>query len=264
MRALGVLLRYGWRRHRIPLLPMIGVILAFEFVMTRMAPAPEDVNWMSALLSAVPPNLLQIAGGDIAFSTRGVLAIGYGHPFLLVLLSLWIVRVASGAIAGEIGRGTMDLLAVRPVWRWHLLAGGYLVLVAGVVALVAAAWTGTALGLATRPIGETARPFAAVSLMLALLFAAWGAIGMMVSVVRRDAGSAIAWTSGLIATSFVLDYLARLWKPMAAFRPFSLFAYYRPQALAISSISPPDAIALAAVVVLSLVVAVALLRRRDL
>ena len=132
MTAIAVLLRYGWRRHWIPLVPMMGAIALFEFLITRMAPAPDEVNWMSALLSTVPPELLQIAGSDIALSSRGFLAIGYGHPFLLLLLSLWTVRVSSGTVAGEIGRGTMDLLAVRPVGRWQLLLGGYLLLAIGV------------------------------------------------------------------------------------------------------------------------------------
>jgi len=37
---------------------------------------------------------------------------------------------------------------------------------------------------------------------------------------------AIAWTTTILAASFVLDYLARLWTPIAALRPISLFHYY--------------------------------------
>jgi len=97
-----------------------------------------------------------------------------------------------------------------------------------------------------------------------LLFLTWGAVGMLVSALRRDAGGAIAWTSGLIAGSFVLDYLARLWKPMNGLRPLSLFAYYRPQTVAAAGMAVKDMVPLALVLLTSLAAAQIALSRRDL
>ena len=112
---------------------------------------------MSQILSAVPPPLLALAGNDIGgLSPGGFIAIGYGHPFMLLLLSAWAVRVSSAALAGEIGRGTMDLLAARPIERWHHVVAGALAILGGLTLLTAAAWTGTSIGLSVRELGVSA------------------------------------------------------------------------------------------------------------
>jgi ABC-type transport system involved in multi-copper enzyme maturation permease subunit len=85
-----------------------------------------------------------------------------------------------------------------------------------------------------------------------------------VSATRREGGAAIGWLSGIIATSFVLEYLARLWKPMAAMRPWSLFTYYNPQQIVKAGPGLMDIATLAGVTVAALVAAVVVFSRRDL
>jgi hypothetical protein len=74
----------------------------------------------------------------------------------------------------------------------------------------------------------------------------------------------IAWASGLIATSFVLDFLARVWTPVQGLRALSLFAYYRPAEIAQAGVSPGDAAVLAGVAIVSIATAVLVFGRRDL
>src|ERR1051326_3078973 len=50
-----------------------------------------------------------------------ILSIGYVHPAMLVLFSIWAVGRASGAIAGEIDRGTMELLLAQPLARYRVV-----------------------------------------------------------------------------------------------------------------------------------------------
>lgn len=265
MTAMGALLRYLWRQHRAVLAPMAGALMLFEFLLTRIAPAPSEVSWMSGLLAIVPPQLLALAGSEPgALSPAGFLSIGYGHPFFLLVLGAWTVRVTSAAVAGEIGRGTMDLLASRPITRTQQVAAAYAALGVGLIVLTGAAWAGTAIGVAIRDIGVHARTFVPVAAMAWLLFATFGGVGLIVSVLRRDAGSAIAWTAGFIAAEFVLEYLARLWKPIAPLSAVSLFAYYRPQALVTGGSATREALTLALVAVVTVAVAIAAFRRRDL
>jgi ABC-type transport system involved in multi-copper enzyme maturation permease subunit len=262
--ALRPLLGHHWRRHRLPLLPMAGAAALFEFLITRVAPGLDELAWAKRMLQVIPPQMLALAGSDISGSPGSFLAIGYGHPFFLLLLAAWIVRVSSNALAGEIGSGTMDLLASRPVRRWHQVAAAGIAIAAGLTLIVGAAWAGTAIGIALRPLGVTAAPFLPIAAGGWLLFAAWGAVGLLVSALRRDSGSAIAWTSGLMALSFVLEYLARLWKTIAALRPFSLFAYYAPQQTLASGLPIADAVLLATVAGTAAALAVLVFGRRDL
>ena len=259
------LLRHHWRQHRLPLIPMAVGLVLFEFLMTRLAPAPNEVGWMAAMIAQLPPQLIALAGGQATFGTpAGVLSIGYEHPFFFLMLSAWIVRVPSAAIAGEIGRGTMDLVASRPITRWQHIAAASLFTAAGSAALIGAAWLSTTLGLAIRPLGVTGFTLLPIAAMAWLLFTAWALVSLLISTAQREAGPAIAWTSGILATSFVLEYLSRLWKPIASLRPLSLFAYYQPHQIIISGVSANDLIRLTLVCVAALLPAVALFRRRDL
>jgi ABC-type transport system involved in multi-copper enzyme maturation permease subunit len=249
----------------VALLPMAAGLALFEFLLTRIAPAPDERGWIAGILAAAPPELLAVIGDDVsAGSPAGFLAIGYGHPFFFLILSSWIARVACGALAGEIGRGTMDLLAARPMARWVQVVAGAVAVAAGLAVLTAAALTGTAAGLAVRPLGLSASYFLPVVAVAWLLFMAFGAVGLLVSATRRDGGAAIGWLSGIIATSFVLEYLARLWKPMAALRPWSLFTHYNPQQIVKAGWGLMDVATLAGVAVAALVGAIVVFSRRDL
>lgn len=261
---LGPLFRHHWLRHRLPLLPMAVGLALFEFMITRMAPSPNEATWMTRLLATVPPKLMALAGSEFAATPAGVLAIGYGHPFFVLLLSVWAVRVSSGAVAGEIGRGTMDLLAARPVPRWHHVAAGFATIAAGLGLLLAVVWGTTALGLGLRQLGVGAPEFLRVAAGAWLLFTAWGSVGLLVGATLREGGPAIAWTSGLIAVSFVLDYLARLWTPIAGLRPLSLFRYYEPLLIHNTGLAASSVLVLGAVAALALAGSVVVLRLRDL
>jgi ABC-type transport system involved in multi-copper enzyme maturation permease subunit len=262
--TIGTLVRHAWARHRVPLIPIAAAIGAFEFVLTRMAPAPKEVSWMSGLLAAFPPELRALIGSEVALSPGGFLAIGYVHPFFIVLLSAWIVRTSSAAVAGEVGLGTMDLLASRPVPRWHFVAAGMATIALGVAFILAAAWLGTAIGLRLRPLDVRTTAFVPLAAGAWLLFAALGGVGLLIGSTRRDGGQAIAWTTALIAASFVLDYLARLWAPIRSLRPLSLFRYYDPQSILASGLPTRTMIVLAATLILSLLGSVVIVSRRDL
>ncbi len=263
--AIGTLFGHHWRRYRLPLIPMSIGLALFQLLITRMSPAPDEVSWMTRMMARVPPQLLAIAGSDMgALTPGGFLGIGYGHPFIFLLLIAWAVRVSSGALAGEIGRGTMDLLAARPVPRWQHVVAAYLAVAAGVAVLAAAAWAGTAIGLQIRVLGVSPLQIFKIAAMAWLLFVTFGAVGLAIAATQREGGSAMGWLSGVIATSFVLEYLARIWKPMSAFLPFSLFTYYDPQHIVRGGVNWLDIVKLAGVAVVALVVAVVIFRRRDL
>jgi ABC-2 type transport system permease protein len=263
--AVVTLLGHHVRRHRLPLLPMVAGLALFQFLITRIAPAPNELNWMSQIMAVVPPSLLALVGNDIGgISPGGFIAIGYGHPFMLLLLSAWAVRVSSAALAGEIGRGTMDLLASRPIERWHHVVAGALAILGGLALLTAAAWTGTSIGLSVRELGVPASQVLRIAATAGLLFTAWGMLGLVVGAMLSEGGAAMAWTSGLILGSFVLEYIARLWQPMSGFRPFSLFTYYAPQHIVRTGFDPHDLSLLAAVAAVALVSAIVIFTRRDL
>jgi ABC-2 type transport system permease protein len=254
-----------WRQHRAILFVLAAGLAIFEFVITRVAPLPGEAGFLGGVVALLPPQVSSIVGGELALaSSRGVLAFGYLHPFFLALLSAWTIRVASSALAGEIGRGTMDLLAARPVPRWAQPLAAWLTIAAGLAILAGAAWAGMAIGLNLRSLGVTPQQIIALPAMAWLLFMSWAAIALVASALGRDAGSAISWTSGIIVVSFVLEFVSRVWRPLAWTEPFTLFAYYRPQDIVRTGVALADPVLLSIVCLTGLILAAVIFHRRDL
>src|SRR5262245_26510768 len=212
-----------WRQHRLALAVVTIGVAVFEFVITRVAHEPGQTGFFSGLVALLPPDLSSFINEQVPLgSPRGVIALGYLHPFFLALCSAWVIRVGAGALGGEIGRGTMDILAARPIPRWAMVAAASLAIAGGLAIITAAAWMTSAIGLRLRPLGVTGGEVWQLPVMAWLLFVAWGGVTLAISASRREAGPVIAWASGLIATSFVLEFLTRVWEPIAWMRKLSL------------------------------------------
>jgi ABC-2 type transport system permease protein len=79
-------------------------------------------------------------------SAMDMLSIGYVHPLMQALFCIWAVGRAAGAIAGEIDRGTMELLLAQPLPRWRLVLGHFLVDLLTIPILCLSLWAGNWLG----------------------------------------------------------------------------------------------------------------------
>jgi ABC-2 type transport system permease protein len=261
------LLGHQWRRHRSALLVLTVGNALFQWAITRVVPDPSRTELIRQLVDLAPPPVRVFLGDELVanLSARGFLGFGWVHPFPLLLLGVWAVRVSAGALAGEIGRGTMDLIASRPVARSAQVAAAALALVGGLAAIAFAGWAGTAVGLQMRPLeGVAAGDLLPVAVMALLLFASAGCVALFVSATRREGGAAVSWCAGLLAGSYVLDYLARVWSAIAFLRPLSLFRYYEPQRILREGVAAQDIAVLAAVGAAGLVLAFAAFARRDL
>jgi ABC-type transport system involved in multi-copper enzyme maturation permease subunit len=116
-----------------------------------------------------------------------------------------------------------------------------------------------------RPVaGVSALRYLPVAVALWLVFASFGAVAILVSSLARDAGTAIAWISGLLAGSYVLDYVARVRSRLAPLRPASLFSYYEPQRVVEAGLARHDVMVLVAVGAAALLLAFGVFARRDL
>jgi ABC-2 type transport system permease protein len=89
-----------------------------------------------------------IIGGELIALDRAMdmLSIGYVHPLMQTLFCIWAVGRAAGAVAGEIDRGTMELLLAQPVPRSRLILAHFLVDLVTIPLLCLALWAGNWLG----------------------------------------------------------------------------------------------------------------------
>src|SRR5262249_31286578 len=89
-----------------------------------------------------------IIGGDrISLDhAMDMLSIGYVHPLMQTLFCIWAIGRASGAIAGEIDRGTMELLLAQPVARVRLILAHLCVDGITIPLLCLSLWAGHSVG----------------------------------------------------------------------------------------------------------------------
>lgn len=203
-----------------------------------------------------------IGGSDIHFERpTDFLAVEMLHPVVIVLVFLWSVGRTSGAIAGEIDRGTMELLLSQPVPRDRLILAHLIVDLLLIPLIVLCVIGGTQVGLMTtgkfvenadviRKVRDKAPPLARAfvtaeprelpvdtsgqwkaGLNLAGLMFAMSGIGMMISATGSNRWRSTGWAVLLVLTMFVANVIAQLWEPMQWVRPFTLFYYYQPQKL---------------------------------
>jgi ABC-2 type transport system permease protein len=75
-----------------------------------------------------------------------MLSIGYVHPLMVTLFCIWAIGRAAGAIAGEIDRGTMELLLAQPLGRARLVVAHLAVDALTIPLLCLSLWAGNWLG----------------------------------------------------------------------------------------------------------------------
>lgn len=88
-----------------------------------------------------------IGGEGIDLNTAmDLMSIGYVHPLMQTIFCIWAVGRAAGAIAGELDRGTMELLLSQPIPRSRIVLAHLVVDAIVLPILCLSLWAGTSLG----------------------------------------------------------------------------------------------------------------------
>ena len=196
-------------------------------------------------------------------------SIGYVHPLVQTIFCIWAIGRASGAIAGEIDRGTMELLLAQPLPRYRLVLAHLLVDAITIPTLCLFLWTGTCLG--TWIVGEIKPEETKIELpkdtplgvrrsrcasrrrptrhgstsgnawrsirceflpglpAAAGLMFAVGGYTMWLSAAGRFRWRVMGWAVLITLLQFLINVLGQMWDVIAPLRPLTIFYYYQPQ-----------------------------------
>ena len=160
---------------------------------------------------------------------KDVLSVGYLHPVILIILSIWAVGRGATAIAGELDRGTMELLLAQPIPRWRVILAHLCVDGLTIPILCLAIWGGSCLGILMMAIPVDPLEFAPALSCSAMLLFAIGGYTMWISSMNRNRGRAMSIAVLVTLLQFLVNVLGQIWEPMNSFRPFTVFYYYDPQ-----------------------------------
>jgi len=183
--------------------------------------------------------LQTLMGGENISIERAqdLLSIAYVHPLTQTILCIWAVGRAAGAIAGEIDRGTMELLMAQPIRRGQAMLAHIAVDLVVIPLLAAAMIFGTFVGIHAVDLTDPDTPALYVDFwrfvpgltsVVALVFSVSG-LTMMVSAFGRQRGKVLGVAVLVVLVQFLVNVIGQLWSPMEPLRPFTVFYYYQPQ-----------------------------------
>jgi beta-exotoxin I transport system permease protein len=242
------------RDLRLPLIVVALLLAAFQCLWAKITQRvteellPQFTPYLPLLeirniLFQGPGKLIQtLLGGDsIQFDhVLDMLSIGYVHPLVQAIFCIWAIGRAAGAIAGEVDRGTMELLLAQPVARFRLILAHFCIDLVTIPSLCLSLWAGTWLGTALVGMLELGAPadsqqFAdprafgpALVNVAALLFAITG-YTMWLSSRGRFRGRVMGQAVLVTLVMFLINVVGQLWDVVEPFRPLTVFYYYQPQ-----------------------------------
>lgn len=157
-------------------------------------------------------------------------SIAWSHPVVLALLWAHAIIVCTRVPAGEIERGTIDVLLGLPVTRRQLYLSESIVWLVSLVLLLCAAWTGSLIGGSFVSASLRPPPGRVGILLLNLLamIASVGALASLASTLSDRRGRAVLTVLIFVVGSFLLNYLTLVWPETKNLARLSLLNYYRP------------------------------------
>jgi ABC-2 type transport system permease protein len=157
-------------------------------------------------------------------------AIAAVHPVVLAITWTHAIVFCTRVPAGEIDRGTIDILFGLPVSRPCVYLTETAVLLGSGVILIGTGLVGHRLGIVAG--GSAHQPafgrMAVVTVNLWCLYLAVGGLAFLVSAVSERRGRAIAVVFGVLLASFLLNFLAQFWPPAETVSFLSVLHYYKP------------------------------------
>lgn len=247
-------------------LVLLGVEAALGFVVPRFS-AQFSKEWLQIdFARGIVQAMLGTELGERP-AAHIFQAIAWAHPLVLSLVVAHAMISCTRVPAGEVDRGTADVILGLPVSRWEIFFSETAVWLAGGVVLLAAALAGNTLGSLGLPRDQ--RPeIARVLIVLVNLFAfyvASGGLAWLVSSLNDRRGRAMTIVFLIMLSLFLLDYLAQFWHPLQSFVFLSPLHYHRPANAFLNATWPARDLAVLFVVGLFLSLAGgAVFSRRDL
>jgi ABC-2 type transport system permease protein len=170
-------------------------------------------------------------GSDLldAISPTAITSFTFTHPLVWVLLISFCLTVASGSLAGEVDRGTMDLLAALPMSRTRIYASVSAMLVLFGLPLCWGAWAGVLAGRSLTDAGDVRMD--ALARVVCNLFAAYvliAAFSLAISAASSRRGSAVAVSFFLVFYAFALNLLRAMWPELERLAWSGFLSYFQP------------------------------------
>ncbi len=243
---------------------LIKALLTFVLpqIMEGMNDIFEQMPFVRSLITA----LLGTEVGE-KISGRTMQAFLWVHPVVLALIWCHEITICTRIPAGEIDRGTIDILLSWPVSRRKIYWSETIVWIVTGSFVICMGLVGHRIAAPTMP--EEMRPdmqgVAMVMINLFGVYLAVGGIAMLVSSLSDRRGRAVAVIFALVLASFMLNFIAQYWAPAETIAFLSVMEYYQPARILQDGAFPTaDMLVLIAVATVSWLVGGEIMARRSI
>jgi hypothetical protein len=226
-----------------------GVLLAgFQVLLSLVGATVYRLDAFRGLVALIPPAVRELMGPAMLamMSFGGIVCIGYFHPVVMAALLGMVVAVATEP-AAEVETGFVDLTLSRPLARYTVITRTVVLLVlcpAFVVGLMmGGTWAGLYLFAPAGAVWPASRLIFALALNLGALLFCWGGVSLAIAARSNRRGAAGSVAGGLALACFLLDYVARIWKPAQVVWWLSPFRYDNAIELVLGHPLPPGHLA---------------------
>ena len=222
------LLRF-WTLRILPAWCLIAfMIFIFQIAICGIVHDNERVKAFLQYIDMLPSFIKAFMGGEVLEigNIAGLIAIGYQDPLVLILYMLYAVGVPTALLAGEVQRGTMELILSRQTTKTQIYICTGLITIVGMYALVVVMFMGTVV--ATRLYDfDQAVPlysFFKIAIVGGMLASAVGGIALLAAACFRR-GLAVSLTVAYLVVNYFISIIADWWPRMKWLEPATIFNY---------------------------------------
>jgi ABC-type transport system involved in multi-copper enzyme maturation permease subunit len=194
-------------------------------VLEQIGETWAQLPFAKTLLSA----LLGMEMGD-QVTARMMQAILWVHPVVLALVWAAEIIFCTRMPAGEIDRGTVDLLLGLPVARRTVYWCESAVCLASGAIILGSGSAGYFLGTAAMPQVQWPAPERVLLVLVNFycVYVAVAGVAYLISALSSRRGRAVAAIFVLVLASFLLNFLAQFWEPARRVAFLGVLNYYQP------------------------------------
>lgn len=214
------------------LLTIALTVVGFQEMYIALFPEiQKQADQLNELLKAYPESFMKAFGIDSAtsmFSTlENYLSTEMFTFFWPILMISVAISLAGYAIAGDIDKGTIEMVLAQPISRVKLFVSRYMAGVLGLTAFSLVSAFSPMMWAELHGIAYDPKKFGVLFLGCVLFSLAVFGLAMLASSVVSDKGKVAMITGGTVALMYVLNIISGLQESLVNLKYLSFFHYYR-------------------------------------
>ncbi len=242
----------------------IGLLSAMIIAFFPSIRGNDDFNTM---LESYPENLMALFG--LTKLTDITSAVGFLNAELFGLMAplLFVIHgvvLGSGAIAGEEGRGTLEILLTEPISRRKLVAQKFAAMITNAIFLGLVLWIVLVISALAIDMGVSVLRLAAITFSTVLLGVTFGALAFAAGCITGSRSNSVFIVAAVAVGTYLLNAVSGIVIYMQWAKWMSPFFYYNAADPLANGLNPTHAAVLLATIAILLGAGYAGLQRRDL